>query len=193
MRTCPLPSFILLSLSCFLLLLFLLLLFFTQYWVKTECEITIHNLDPRSFFAAAATVACGSCCWCRRVLLLLFFVLFLCLFFTSGNACCMRRTWISHSQRSMKPSAEICYPRTVSLQRHRHIFVYYFGGGGGGGGAGGEVSSVQNDIYALSMRSEKPICAPPRLSEVSPTLSLKRFQCSSDWRWPSPVLSRRIV
>ena len=30
------------------------------------------------------------------------------------------------------------------------------------------------------MRSEKPICAPPRLSEVSPTLPLKRFQCSDD-------------
>ena len=32
----------------------------------------------------------------------------------------------------------------------------------------------------ISMRLEKPICAPPRLSEVSPTLPLKRFQCSSD-------------
>ena len=28
-------------------------------------------------------------------------------------------------------------------------------------------------------RSEKPICAPPRLSEVSPTLPLKRLQFSS--------------
>ena len=36
----------------------------------------------------------------------------------------------------------------------------------------------------VSMRSEKPICAPPRLSEVSPTLALKRFQFSSDCRWP---------
>ena len=43
------------------------------------------------------------------------------------------------------------------------------------------------------MRSEKPICAPPRLSEVSPTLPLKRFQCPSDWQWPSLVLSRKIV
>ena len=42
------------------------------------------------------------------------------------------------------------------------------------------------------MRSEKPICAPPRLSEVSPTLPFKRFQCSSDWRWPSLILSRKI-
>ena len=32
----------------------------------------------------------------------------------------------------------------------------------------------------VSKRSEKPICAPPRLSEVSPTLPLKRLQCSSD-------------
>ena len=28
------------------------------------------------------------------------------------------------------------------------------------------------------MRSEKPICAPPRLSDVSPTSPLKWFQCS---------------
>ena len=35
----------------------------------------------------------------------------------------------------------------------------------------------------VSMRSEKPICAPSCLSEVSPTLPLKRFQYSSDWRW----------
>ena len=33
--------------------------------------------------------------------------------------------------------------------------------------------------------SEKPICTPPCLSEVSPLLPLKQFQCSSDWRWPS--------
>ena len=31
------------------------------------------------------------------------------------------------------------------------------------------------------MRSEKPICAPPRLSEVSPT---EQCQCLSDWRRP---------
>ena len=42
------------------------------------------------------------------------------------------------------------------------------------------------------MRSEKPICVPPLLSEVSPTLPLKQFQCSSDWRWPSLVLSRKF-
>ena len=40
------------------------------------------------------------------------------------------------------------------------------------------------------MHSEKPmICTPPRLSEVSPTLPLKWFQCSSDWQWPSIILS----
>ena len=32
----------------------------------------------------------------------------------------------------------------------------------------------------VSMCSEKPICAPPHLSEVSPTLPLKWFQCLSD-------------
>ena len=53
------------------------------------------------------------------------------------------------------------------------------------------VSSVQ--VKMVSMRSEKPICAPPRLSDVSRTLPLKRFQCSSDWRWSSLVLLRKIV
>ena len=43
------------------------------------------------------------------------------------------------------------------------------------------------------MRPEKPACAPPRLSEVSPMSPLKRFQCSSDRRWPSLVLSGKIV
>ena len=43
-------------------------------------------------------------------------------------------------------------------------------------------------IY-ISMRSKKPICAPSHLSEVSPTLPLKRFQCSCCWRWPCLVLS----
>ena len=33
----------------------------------------------------------------------------------------------------------------------------------------------------VSTRSEKPICAPLRLPEVSPTLPLKQFQCSSHW------------
>ena len=45
------------------------------------------------------------------------------------------------------------------------------------------------------MRSEKPIIirSTLSLSEVSPTLPLKRFQCSSDWRWPSLVLLRKTV
>ena len=41
--------------------------------------------------------------------------------------------------------------------------------------------------------SEKPICTPPRLSEVSPVLTLIQFQYSSDWRWPSVILSRKIA
>ena len=51
-------------------------------------------------------------------------------------------------------------------------------------------SSIQ--FKMVSMRSEKSIklCAPPRLSEVSPTLPLKRFQCPSDWRWPSSFQGR---
>jgi len=32
----------------------------------------------------------------------------------------------------------------------------------------------------VSMRSEIPICAPPRLSDVFPMLPLKQHQCSSD-------------
>ena len=40
------------------------------------------------------------------------------------------------------------------------------------------MSSIQQKM--VSMRSKKPICAPPRLSEVSPTSPLKQFQCSFD-------------
>ena len=47
--------------------------------------------------------------------------------------------------------------------------------------------------WYLCAGSEKPICTPPRLSEVCPTLPLKRFQCSSDWRRPSLVFSRKII
>ena len=45
----------------------------------------------------------------------------------------------------------------------------------------------------VSMSLEKPICAPPHLSKVPPTLPLKQFQCSSDWGWPSLVLWWKIV
>ena len=38
-------------------------------------------------------------------------------------------------------------------------------------------------VQMVSMSSEMPICAPPHLSEVSPTLPLKWFPCLSDWRW----------
>ena len=40
------------------------------------------------------------------------------------------------------------------------------------------LSSVQ--LKMVSMRSEKSICALPRLSQVSPALPLKQFQCSSE-------------
>ena len=39
------------------------------------------------------------------------------------------------------------------------------------------LSSVQ--FKMVYVRSEKPICAPPRLKDVSPTSPLKLFQCSS--------------
>ena len=42
-----------------------------------------------------------------------------------------------------------------------------------------QTSSVQLKMV-LMPRSEMPICAPPRLSEVPPTLPLKQCQCSSD-------------
>ena len=53
------------------------------------------------------------------------------------------------------------------------------------------LSSVQFKLVSI-MHSEKTIklCAPPRLSEVSPTLALEQFQCSSDWRWSFLVLGR---
>ena len=41
-----------------------------------------------------------------------------------------------------------------------------------------QFSSVQ--VKMVFIRSEKPICAQPGLPEASPTLALKRFQCSSD-------------
>ena len=51
-----------------------------------------------------------------------------------------------------------------------------------------QFSSVQDGIYTLGkahMRSTLSI------SEVYPTMLLKRFQCSSDWRWPYLVLSKK--
>ena len=44
------------------------------------------------------------------------------------------------------------------------------------------VSSVQ--FKMMSRCSERPICAPPWLWEVSSVLPLKQFQCLSDWWWP---------
>ena len=41
-----------------------------------------------------------------------------------------------------------------------------------------QFSSVQ--FKMVPIRSGRPICAPPRLSEVSPMLPLKQFQCWSD-------------
>ena len=46
-----------------------------------------------------------------------------------------------------------------------------------------DFSSLQ--FKMVSRRLENPTCAPPHLSEVSPMLPLKWFQCLSDWRWPS--------
>ena len=57
-------------------------------------------------------------------------------------------------------------------------------------------SWVFNEIVQFKMvskRSEEPICAPPRLSELSPTVSLKQFRCLFDWRLPTLVLSRKTV
>ena len=45
----------------------------------------------------------------------------------------------------------------------------------------------------VSMRSENPICAPSHLSDSFFQFPLKRFQCSSDRRWPSLVVSKNSV
>ena len=37
----------------------------------------------------------------------------------------------------------------------------------------------------VSTCTEKPLSAPPCLSEVSPTFPLQQFQCLSDWQWLS--------
>ena len=55
----------------------------------------------------------------------------------------------------------------------------------------GLFSSVQ--FKMVSMRLEKAVCVPSGLSEVSPTLPLERFKCSSDWQWPSLTHSRKII
>ena len=54
----------------------------------------------------------------------------------------------------------------------------------------GQFSAVQ--VKMIYMRSERPICALPRLFDVFPTLPSKQLQCSSDWRWTSLVLSRKV-
>ena len=53
------------------------------------------------------------------------------------------------------------------------------------------ISSVHFKVVV--MRSEKPICAPPRLSEVSLTSPLKRFQRSSDYYDLLSSFQRKIV
>ena len=52
-----------------------------------------------------------------------------------------------------------------------------------------QFSSVQDCIYVLGKARMRTTPS----SEVSPMSPLKRFQCSSDWRWPFLVLSRKIV
>ena len=49
-----------------------------------------------------------------------------------------------------------------------------------------QFSSLQFKV--VSRLSEKPIFSPPCRQEISPKLLLKRFQCPSEWRWPSLVL-----
>ena len=48
-----------------------------------------------------------------------------------------------------------------------------------------QFNSVKDGISAL--RKAHTVCTPAHLSEAFPTLPLKQFQCSSDWRWPSLV------
>ena len=51
---------------------------------------------------------------------------------------------------------------------------------------------LKDSVQYVFMRSEKPIGAPPRRSEVSRKLPLKQLQCSSNWRWPSLVNSKIV-
>ena len=48
-----------------------------------------------------------------------------------------------------------------------------------------------SSVRMVSVLSEKPICSPSRLPEVSPTLPLKQFQCTSDWRCPLSFFQRK--
>ena len=55
-------------------------------------------------------------------------------------------------------------------------------------------SSIQ--LKKVPMHSGKPICAPPRPSDVPPTLSLKQFQCSSTCpmvRYPAVMWGRVAI
>ena len=57
-------------------------------------------------------------------------------------------------------------------------------------------SSVEFKVihnYALINYFFYPICALYPVWEVSPTLPLKQFYCSFDWRWPFFVFWRKIV
>ena len=54
-----------------------------------------------------------------------------------------------------------------------------------------QFSSVQYKM--VSMHSEKPVCSPSCLSDVSERLHLKQFQFLSDWWLPSLILSLKIV
>ena len=56
-----------------------------------------------------------------------------------------------------------------------------------------EVILFSSNFKLIHLRSEKPICAQLRLSEVSPTLPLKQFHRSSDWRWTFLILFRKFV
>ena len=56
-------------------------------------------------------------------------------------------------------------------------------------GTPSQLSSVQ--FKMVSMCSEKPISAPPHLSEVSPASPFKWFQCLSDWWWPAQLSELR--
>ena len=56
-----------------------------------------------------------------------------------------------------------------------------------------QISSIQDGIYVTILCAWKSPQAPACFSEVSLTLPLKWFQCPSDWRQPSPILSRKRV
>ena len=80
----------------------------------------------------------------------------------------------------------------TSCQLNRWVGMPYFAVREPIQGWRAHTSSVQFSSRWYLCAQKSPSCAPPHLSEVSPTLPVKRFQCSSDWRRPCLVPHRAL-